>query len=564
VYEAAAEQPNPAALVYEATAAAFAGAAAIIKGAAGTPGGTAEAAQAAEVAAAAAAAAALVAASAGFGQRGKKRTHTDLPEQLEGSQSKQPRVAPVPPSCPTASPPGSPSPSEYATAVEGPDGTASAQSGQPEQAAPSAVALSLQQREQLAAAPNARAQKPPKDKVMVAKVLFCSDPGLGASTTAWLSGKVLGVGSSGFVLEGLLVRDGRTFRCEADVAAAAANAAPEDLVAVKAYSRAGLPPSGPYYTLSPMDHAEREMPVLRRLYGRPGIVRQLGEGIISSSCSRQWRCSILELCRGSLQDELNKAPDGLPVPLVKHYTRCLLLSLKLLKEMGITHRDLKPSNLYHTQQGSLVIADFSLASGHTQMQLCCGSSFHKAPEVVALHHLASNQADQSAAAQATTAAEEAAGGGPSIQQEPAAAAAVHAQYYDSRVDVWSAGRVVHQMLVGPRMVSGPGPGVDPYSLQHQLVDLEEMRLLVSHCPEEQLPQQWRCKQLMDARSFIRRCCSLDPAARASIDELLMHGSMHLADWLTGWQAGLGFTSIAGAERVCIAGGIAVLHNGSGR
>lgn len=521
VYEAAAEQPNPAALVYEATAAAFAGAAAIIKGAAGTPGATAEAAQAAEVAAAVAAAAAVVAASAGFGARGKKRTHTDLPEQQEDIQSKQPRLASLPTSCPaSASSPGSPAASEYATALEGSDVTPPAQTGQAEQAAPSAVALSLQQREQLAAAPNPRVRKPPVDKVMAAKVLYCSDPDLGASTTAWLSGKVLGVGSSGFVLEGLLVRDGRTFGREADVAAAAANAAPEDLVAVKAYSRAGLPPSGPYCTLSPMDHAEREMPVLRRLYGHPGIVRQLGEGIIPSSSGRQWRCSILELCKGSLQDELNKAPDGLPVPVVKQHTRCILLALKLLKEMGITHRDLKPSNLYRTQQGSLVIADFSLASSHTQMQLCCGSNFHKAPEVVALHHVASDQASPTAAAQATTAAaEEAAGGGPSVQQVPAAAA-VHAQYYDSRVDVWSAGRVVHQMLVGPSMVSHPEPGVDPLSLQHQQADLEEMRLLVSHCPEEQLPQQWRCKQLMDARSFIRRCCSLDPAARASIDELL--------------------------------------------
>jgi len=146
---------------------------------------------------------------------------------------------------------------------------------------------------------------------------------------------------------------------------------------------------------------------------------------------------VMELCTGGdLSKMLRKQPKRrLSEPLARKFLLHLANGLRAMVERHFIHRDLKPSNLLLTStdpnKAVIKIADFGLARSfgapsvgagsshvhqqHAMLETVCGTALYMAPEILTL------------------------------------------KPYDSRVDLWSVGVILYQMLAGkpPFVCSSP-------------------------------------------------------------------------------------------------------------
>jgi serine/threonine protein kinase len=107
-----------------------------------------------------------------------------------------------------------------------------------------------------------------------------------------------------------------------------------------------------------LNETEKELKLLSSSNGtarlsHPNIVRYLGMERNTNSL-----CIFLEYVPGgSLKDLINKF-GVLPEPLLRVYTRQILLGLEFLHERGVAHRDIKGGNVLITNEGVIKLADF--------------------------------------------------------------------------------------------------------------------------------------------------------------------------------------------------------------
>lgn len=147
----------------------------------------------------------------------------------------------------------------------------------------------------------------------------------------------------------------------------------------------------------------REVEIMQHLSGHPGIV--MLNAVYEDS---QYFHLVMELCSGGrLVDQLAKE-GRFSEQRAARIMKELMLVIKYCHDMGVVHRDIKPENILLTSSGKLKLADFGLAmrvaSGQSLSGLA-GSPAYVAPEVLS-------------------------------------------GSYRERVDIWSAGILLHALLTG--------------------------------------------------------------------------------------------------------------------
>ncbi|KAL8195203.1 hypothetical protein R6Q57_025606 [Mikania cordata] len=147
----------------------------------------------------------------------------------------------------------------------------------------------------------------------------------------------------------------------------------------------------------------KEVEIMQHLSGHPGVVTL--KAVYEDA---QFFHLVMELCPGGrLLDQMRE--DGLfSEQKAANLMKELMLVLKYCHDMGVIHRDVKPDNILLSASGSIKLADFGLAARIANGQSLygvVGSPAYVAPEVLL--------------------------GG-----------------YSEKVDIWSAGVVLHALLVG--------------------------------------------------------------------------------------------------------------------
>lgn len=160
--------------------------------------------------------------------------------------------------------------------------------------------------------------------------------------------------------------------------------------------------------------------------------------------------------------------------------RSVLRGLEYLHKNKIVHRDMKPENLlFKTPESTadLVICDFGIAKAMQDdgigLSTICGSPGYVAPEV--------------------------------LLKKP----------YSYPVDIWGVGVITYTVLCG----------YQPFQGEDNIEMLDD----ITHARYEFHERYWR-NVSPDARSFIRKCLSLDPDIRPTATEALND------IWMTGQQA----------------------------
>lgn len=147
----------------------------------------------------------------------------------------------------------------------------------------------------------------------------------------------------------------------------------------------------------------REVEIMQHLSGHPGVVTL--KAVYEDSESFHL---LMELCAGGrLLDKMAK--EGLySEQKAANIMKELMLVIRYCHDMGVVHRDIKPENILYTTSGKLKLADFGLAvriSNGQTLSGVVGSPAYVAPEVLE-------------------------------------------GSYSTKVDIWSAGVLLHALLIG--------------------------------------------------------------------------------------------------------------------
>ncbi|CAI9266441.1 unnamed protein product [Lactuca saligna] len=147
----------------------------------------------------------------------------------------------------------------------------------------------------------------------------------------------------------------------------------------------------------------REVEIMQHLSGHPGVVTL--KAVYEDSESFHL---VMELCSGGrLIDQMTKE-GRYSEQRAANIFKELMMVIKYCHDMGVVHRDVKPENILLTASGKIKLADFGLAMRITNGQSLAGlagSPAYVAPEVIIGN-------------------------------------------YSEKVDVWSAGILLHALLVG--------------------------------------------------------------------------------------------------------------------
>lgn len=164
--------------------------------------------------------------------------------------------------------------------------------------------------------------------------------------------------------------------------------------------------------------------------------------------------------------------------MIKHLTTQVLSGLAYLHSRGILHRDMKADNLLLDQEGVCKISDFGISRksqdiySNSEMTMR-GTVFWMAPEMVDT-----------------------------------------AQGYSAKVDIWSVGCVVLEMLAGKR----PWSNLEVVAAMFKIGKSKSAPPI----PEDTLPLISQA-----GRDFLDACFKIDPEARPTADELLSHPFLQL-------------------------------------
>ncbi|XP_042008024.1 serine/threonine-protein kinase PEPKR2-like [Salvia splendens] len=147
----------------------------------------------------------------------------------------------------------------------------------------------------------------------------------------------------------------------------------------------------------------REVEIMQHLSGHPGVVTL--KAVYEDSESFYL---VMELCSGGrLLDEMSR--EGMHSERkAANVIKELMLAVRYCHEMGVVHRDIKPENILMTSSGQMKLADFGLAVrilDGQRLSGIVGSPAYVAPEVLVGD-------------------------------------------YSEKVDIWSAGVLLHALLVG--------------------------------------------------------------------------------------------------------------------
>jgi len=128
----------------------------------------------------------------------------------------------------------------------------------------------------------------------------------------------------------------------------------------------------------------------------------------------------LELAPGGELFDYLATGGAFPEPVARAYFKQMLLGLAECHRMGVYHRDIKPDNILLNENFQLKIVDFGLAAlnpANKPLRTMCGTPSYQAPEI--------------------------------IMGQP---------YQGDKADVWSAGVVLFNMLVGSSPFGTAAPG----------------------------------------------------------------------------------------------------------
>ncbi|KAJ5541110.1 p38 MAP kinase [Penicillium frequentans] len=172
----------------------------------------------------------------------------------------------------------------------------------------------------------------------------------------------------------------------------------------------------------------------------------------------------------------------------------ILRGLKYIHSAGVIHRDLKPSNIFIDENCDLKICDFGLARIHEPLMTgYIATRYYRAPEIM-----------------------------------------VSWQKYGSKVDMWSTGCIMAEMLLGKPLF----PGVDHIDQLHVIVKIigTPTEELINQIPSKNAQQfilslpryeQQDLSSLLpnvssDDLDFLGRLLVFDPKKRSSASEALAH------------------------------------------
>ncbi|KAJ3669455.1 hypothetical protein LUZ60_011405 [Juncus effusus] len=214
-----------------------------------------------------------------------------------------------------------------------------------------------------------------------------------------------------------------------------------------------------------------EVEIMQHISGHHGVVN-LKEVLESKD-----KCHlVMELCEGGSMSDAMKKAGSRRCSSEKHAAALmkeLISTLKYLHEMGVAHRDIKPNNILFTKSGQMKLADFGLAARVGEgrsLSGCVGTPYYMAPEIL----------------------DDEEGG-----------------TYDQNVDIWSAGVLLHLLLVGRLPFEGRSKAV-----------FEAIRA----SPELDFhTEEWRWSYVSyNARDLLGKMLRRDASCRISLDEILRH------------------------------------------
>ncbi|KAL8553505.1 hypothetical protein ACS0TY_001991 [Phlomoides rotata] len=206
----------------------------------------------------------------------------------------------------------------------------------------------------------------------------------------------------------------------------------------------------------------REVEIMQHLSGHPGVVTL--KAVYEDAESFHL---VMELCSGGrLLDQM--AREGLySEQKAAHIIKELMLAVRYCHEMGVVHRDIKPENILLTTSGQMKLADFGLAVRILDGQSLtgvAGSPAYVAPEV-----LVGN--------------------------------------YSEKVDIWSAGVLLHALLVGVLPFHG-----DSLDTMFEAIKKEKLDFLGGIWESVSQP----------ARDLLAKMLTRSVSARFTADEVLRH------------------------------------------
>lgn len=206
----------------------------------------------------------------------------------------------------------------------------------------------------------------------------------------------------------------------------------------------------------------REVEIMQHLSGHPGVVT-LQAVYEDPECFHL----VMELCSGGrLVDQMFKE-ELYSEHRAANMLKNLMLVVKYCHDMGVVHRDIKPENILLTSLGKMKLADFGLAMRVAKGQKLnglAGSPAYVAPEV-----LLGN--------------------------------------YSEKVDIWSAGVLLHALLIG--------------ALPFQGDSLEAVFEAIKNAKLDFHSGKWEAVS-KPARNLIERMLTRDVSSRITADEVLRH------------------------------------------
>ncbi|XP_061350074.1 serine/threonine-protein kinase PEPKR2-like [Gastrolobium bilobum] len=206
----------------------------------------------------------------------------------------------------------------------------------------------------------------------------------------------------------------------------------------------------------------REVEIMQHLSGHPGVVTLLAV-YEEADCSHL----VMELCSGGrLVDQMFRegpCSEQRAANILKE----VMLVIKYCHDMGVVHRDIKPENILLTASGEIKLADFGLAmriSKGQNLTGLAGSPAYVAPEVLLGR-------------------------------------------YSEKADIWSAGVLLHALLVGVLPFKGDSQEAVFEAIKNSKLDFQT--------------GMWESIS-KPARDLVGRMLTRDISARITADEVLRH------------------------------------------